>query len=550
MNNHNLTFGSIPTTCFRTERPSFFHKGESPVDVDVPIEKLIRQMSQTVRNDVFTIIVDGCPIKVHPKWIRDHVHEMKAYKHWESDLKDYLDYIIRHQHKKGFFYEMVQVEGEEHTTVVNDDCLYFDKRNGIVLIRLELEADIEYLMVEGVYTVYQATGDFEWMKSVLPAIEKGIEYCTSDPKRWDQEHGLIKRAFTIDTWDFANRPDAQFNRNIVPEDTMGIMHGDNSGVYAAMMMLAILNDEIENHKKSEEWRNRAKSIKENLNLYCWNGRFYQHQLFLNNDINHTLEKERLSLSNTYDMNRGITTLEQGQKIISEYKLRRKTTEAFCEWFTIDPPYDQFFTYSAGEYINGSIASLTAGELAKAAFQYGEEEYGWDILCRLMNILERDGELFFMYNPKTGKNAGGGPSGWGAAAILSAIEEGLAGIKDIGVCFNKMIYSPRWCVTAIKEVKYITGYEISHVLVETQYEEKESGMMFRIAAPSKEIQCHILIPENKEIKKVLVNHMETSYEDIVVGKSHYIEYNIYIDVHERNHQKYEMNPVTEIEIIYA
>lgn len=547
MNTHNLTFGSIPTTCFRTERPAFFHKGSRPVDTDVPIEKLIRQMSQTVRKDVFTIVIDGCPIKVHPKWVRDHVHEMKAYKHWESDLKDYLDFIIKHQHEKGFFYEMVQVEGEEHTKVVNDECLYFDKENGIVLIRLELEADIEYLMVEGVYTVYQATGDLEWMKCVLPALEKGINYCTSDPKRWDSEHGLIKRVFTVDTWDFANREDAQFNRNIKEDDVIGIMHGDNSGVYAAMQTLALMNEEIGEKEKANEWRTRALKIKENLDRYCWNGRFYQHQLLLNSVSEDPLEKERLSLSSTYDMNRGIVSFEQAKSILNEYKSRKATTDAFCEWFTVDPPYEQFFEYSAGEYINGAIASLTAGELAKAAFSYGEEEYGWDILCRLMDILDRDGELFFMYNPATGENAGGGPSGWGAAAILSAIEEGLAGIKDLGVRFNKMLFSPRWCVTDMDEVKYITGYETSHVLVESQYEKSENGMLFRIAAPAKEIQCHILVQNGRNVQKVFVNGKEISFRKVLVGDSRYVDFEISIEMEERTWDRYEPNPVTNIEI---
>lgn len=546
---HNLTFGSFPTTCYRTERPAFFHKGSRPVDIDVPIEGFIRNLNTTVRNDVFTIIIDGCPIKVHPKWIRDHVHEMKAYKHWENDLKDYLDFIIKHQHEKGFFYEMVQIEGEEHTTVVNDECLYFDKKNGIVLIRLELEADIEYLMVEGVYTVYQATGDFEWMKSVLPALEKGIDYCTSDIKRWDKEHGLVKRAFTIDTWDFANRPDAQFNRNITSEEIMGIMHGDNSGVYFAMLLLAKMNDEIGNNDKAKQWRLRAQKIKDNLDKYCWNGKFYQHQLLLNTHKEDPLEKERLSLSSAYDMNRGITTFEQAQKILSEYKSRKETTKAFCEWFTVDPPYEKFFDYAAGEYINGAIASLTAGELAKAAFEYGEEDYGWDILCRLMAIMRRDGELFFMYNPDTGENAGGGPSGWGAAAILSAIEEGLAGIKDTGVCFDSMRFSPRWCITDIDEIKYITGYQISHVFVETQFEKNDKSMKFNIAAPSKEIKCHILLPHNKTVSVIKVNGKEYEYEDIYVGKSLYADFTILVDVPKRNHTRYEANPITEIEIIF-
>lgn len=316
-----------------------------------------------------------------------------------------------------------------------------------------------------------------------------------------------------------------------------------------MQTLALMNEEIGEKEKANEWRTRALKIKENLDRYCWNGRFYQHQLLLNSVSEDPLEKDRLSLSSTYDMNRGIVSFEQAKSILNEYKSRKVTTDAFCEWFTVDPPYEQFFEYSAGEYINGAIASLTAGELAKAAFSYGEEEYGWDILCRLMDILERDGELFFMYNPETGENAGGGPSGWGAAAILSAIEEGLAGIKDLGVRFNKMLFSPRWCVTDMDEVKYITGYETSHVLVESQYEKSENGMLFRIATPAKEIQCHILVQNGSNVQKVFVNGKEISFRKVLVGDSRYVDFEISVEMDERTWDRYEPNPVTNIEILY-
>ena len=549
MKNKNLTYGTIPTTCFRTERPAFFHKGKRPVDTDVPIEKFIRQLSQTVQKDVFTIMLDGCPIKVHPKWIRDHIHEMKGYKHWESDMKDYLDLMITHQHPDGFFYEMVQVENEAHTKIVRDECVYFDRENGLALVRLELEADIEYLMVEGVYTVFQATGDYDWMVSVLPSLEKGIDYCTSHPKRWSPEYGLVIRPKTIDTWDFENRPDCRENRNIDSESVMGIMHGDNSGIYAAMMTLAKMNTLAGNHEKAESWKKRAEQLKANLDKYCWNGKFYQHMLILDPTKADPLESERLSLSNTYDMNRGITTYEQARSILSEYKHRRETTEAFCEWFTIDPPYPQFGSYKAGQYINGAIASLTAGELAKAAFQYGEEKYGWDILCRLMGLMQRDGELFFMYNPETGENAGGGPSGWGAAAILCAIEEGLAGVIDNGVCFDQMIFCPRWCLTDMTEVKYITGYQTSHVFVQTQYEITSDEMHFTVSAPSKQIQCHILLPDNTTASIVKVNGNIVPFEICTIGESTYIDFTVTVSVEANDPQRYQKNPLTDIRIIF-
>jgi hypothetical protein len=53
--------------------------------------------------------------------------------------------------------------------------------------------------------------------------------------------------FTIDTWDFTYRPGAGTNRRINAETPMGIMHGDNSGVFQAMNQLAWMNDRLGAH---------------------------------------------------------------------------------------------------------------------------------------------------------------------------------------------------------------------------------------------------------------------------------------------------------------
>ncbi len=133
------------------------------------------------------------------------------------------------------------------------------------------------------------------MKKILPKLEKGIYYITSDPKRWDKERGLVKRPLSIDTWDFTHLPDA-------------------------------------------------------------------------------------------------------------------------------------------------------GELAKAAFHHGYEEYGWDIIQRFMKLVKRDGTSYFLYNPDSTPQPHGGPSAWGAAALLSAIDEGLAGIQDMGVNYDEILFSPKFPVT--------------------------------------------------------------------------------------------------------
>ena len=542
----DITFSSIPTTCFRTERPAFFHSGERPAETDDPLDNFMRILSKTVKNDEFTFIIDGKPYMAHPKWLRDHVHEMKAFKHWDYDLKEYLDFMIKNQNEKGFFYEMVQDCNNYHCEIVPEELKLYLPNSRLTFVRLELEADVEYLVVEGAVTVYKATGDEEWIKSVLPALEKGINYMTSDEKRWSKEYGVIKRGFSVDTWDFMDtQEDIRFLSDNTP---MSVMHGDNSGVYQAMIQLSWLNERFGNAQKSEEWKARAARLKANVDKLCWNGSFYKHQVHLNHAGIDSNEDIRLSLSNTYDINRKFTTAEQSKSIINEYKKRRNNGNYFAEWFTIDPPYKKFGVYKAGSYINGAVASLTGGELAKAAFEYNEEAYGWDIIKRLMQLVEENGELFFMYNPKTGKNVGGGPSGWGAAAILSAIEEGLFGIIDNGVCFDKMTFSPAIAVTDYNEIKYITGYRVSHTFIQMHYIRTQGCETYVLYCPANEINCHILVSNNFIPQEVLINGKDIAFNTVTCKDSIYVDFNIIRNAHtERDYEKYMTQEKLTIEI---
>jgi len=83
--------------------------------------------------------------------------------------------------------------------------------------------------------------------------------------------------------------------------------------------------------------------------------------------------------------------------------RRETTEAFAEWFSIDPPFPSgiFGDYklSRGAYCNGGIMPLTGGELARAALEYGYEQYGVDILMRYYDLISTNGETYLWYFPR-------------------------------------------------------------------------------------------------------------------------------------------------------
>ena len=484
----------------------------------------IRTLRNVITAERALLFVDGKQMMVNKNWIRDHVHTMKGFRHWEYELSRFLDFIIDTQREDGQFYELIKQMDDPHWRFVNDSCRVFYDDDNVALVRLEMEADIEYLVVEGAMYLYKITGDNEWLERVLPRLEKGIDYMTSDKKRWDEERGLVKRTFSIDTWDFTYGYSGA-DRNIYEDSPMSIMHGDNSGVYQAMQQLAWFNLRLGNAEKAKEWEKRAEVLKENMFKHLWNGRFFVHQLHINHNGADDLEGERLSLSNPYDINRGVTDTEQSRKIIEEYIERRETTKYFAEWFSIDPPYENFNGYTPGKYVNGAISPFTAGELAKAAFNNGYEEYGWSIISRVMELAERDGTTYFLYDVDSKPQPDGGPSAWGAAALISAIDEGLAGINDLGVNYDEIYFAPKFPVTNYTELRYITGYELSDAMVDVRWILKAEGMRYDIYSPAKEIKAHILLPKGKACSSVMVDGVPVSFEKVRVAQSDYVDFEV-------------------------
>ncbi len=506
-NNREIGFPSVLTT------------------TDYKLGEFLHTLRSNIYADRALVLIDGKVLMCNKNWIRDHVNIMKGMKYFEYDLASFLNFIIDTQREDGQFYELIKQYDDYHWKMVNEDCRIMYPDDNLTLVRLELEADIEYLVVEGAMYLYQITGDNNWLRSVLPKLEKGINYITSDAKRWDKKHGLVKRPFTIDTWDFTYLERSRDDRRIHDDEPMSIMHGDNSGVYQAMKQLAWFNNRLGNSDKAKQWENRAEMLRENIMKYLWNGSFFIHQLHLNHDGIDNLENERLSLSNPYDINRGLTSVEESRNIIKEYMKRKETTNMFAEWFSIDPPYKDFKSHKEGQYVNGAISPFTAGELAKAAFNNGYEEYGWDIVSRFIKLVERDNNIFFLYYPDSRPQPEGGPSSWGAAAFISAVDEGLAGIKNTGVNYDGIEFSPKFPVTHYTELRYITGYELSHTLVDVRYILKEYGMRYDIISPAKKMSVRILLPKNKKASALLINGVETDFDIYTIGESEYVSFSV-------------------------
>ncbi len=483
-------------------------------------------LRNTINGERSLVFVDGRKMMVNKNWIRDHVHVLKAMRHWEYDYAGYVDFTLRHQRADGCILELVKQADDRHWRYAAPESRKFFPDDNLAMCRLDIEADVEYLLVEGATYCYRISGDDAWLARALPRLEKAIDYVTSDPQRWDARHGLVKRGYTIDTWDFTYEPASVTNRTLTAATPQAIMHGDNSGVYQAMAQLAWLNGRLGRTAKAAAWRARADALKAAMYKHLWNGRFFFHQLPLNVPPVDAHERERLSLSAAYDMNRGLMPVADCRKTIEEFRRRRQTTDCFAEWFTVDPPYDfTFARHPRGDYVNGGVCLFTAGELAKAALENGYEAYGWDILVRVKEMAARDGTLYFLYDRTTATsiNAALGPSAWGAASVLSAFDEALAGVRDVGVRYDAIRFSPRWPVTGLDEVRYFTGYEAADAVVDVRYVRRANGLRYLVRAPAKALAAHILLPSGAAAREVWLNGAPRAFEATAVGDSRYVDF---------------------------
>ncbi|MCM8785408.1 MAG: hypothetical protein NC827_04575 [Candidatus Omnitrophica bacterium] len=364
--------------------------------------------------------VDGKIVNYYVHWLRDDTHCKKAYRYWEKELKSMIDLFLKYQNKNGMIYDLFDkadpnyhyrqmVWGKEWARYIDNKKYYME--------RIPVEADVEYLAVENVYYTWQATGNDEWLEKVLPKLEKAMKYLMTDKLRWSKKYGLIKRGFTIDTWDFQ----PLVLKNIHPEGNKNkfglfdfmwidrktpffIFHGDNTGFYHSSLLLSEMFGNMKDDKKSNYWKNIAKKIKKNIDKYLWNGNFYYHLIPAENTENFKIDnfeyKNQISLSNSYALNRKIGH-EKSVSIIKKYIELKEITknESFAEWFTVYPSFPEgIFHIRPGDYMNGGISTIVAGELAKGSFNNGFEWYGIDILKRINEIIERDGYLHCVYRP--------------------------------------------------------------------------------------------------------------------------------------------------------
>lgn len=461
-------------------------------------------------------------------WLRDYSDMMRAFRYWEYDLKSIVDHFAETQTAKGWIFDYFTMTPEK---------VPCEKENWAKYVRVPVEADVEFRFINAVFMAWQATGDDAWMKSLIPNMEKALHYILTDPWRWDKKHKLVKRAYTIDTWDFDYTAGRHpwLNFQITDHTFWGLMHGDLSGYYLAFKQMQIFYEALKNKKRAKHWKRFASSFRNRANKVCFNGRFYTHHVpLVPVNIEGVDVKEQLSLSNPMNINRGLATHDIAVAVINEYRKRAENPDVFAEWFSIDPPFpDGIYgdeKIIGGAYCNGGIMPLVGGELARASMRHGFEEYGIKQLLKYEELTSNN-ETYLWYFPdgrpasiETSTSPDASPTdAWGSSAMLYALIEGLAGIVDTGKLFKSVELAPRWVASGDDEASVRTVYGASGASFEYNYMHDQAKKTINMELRGNaQVDLHLLLPAGAKAKKVKINGKSVSFKNKRVEKSAYAD----------------------------
>ncbi len=170
--------------------------------------------------------------------------------------------------------------------------------------------------------------------------------------------------------------------------------------------------------------------------------------------------------------------------------------------------------SVGAYVYGFNNPQPEKKLKDISFIGAEAPGKWIILA----LTACDSPVYFKPDPVSY----GAPDNWGAAAVIYALIEGLAGLKDTGIAYNQATLSPRWEAAGIDEVSATAKYEASKgYLTYTFRKLTDKGYKVTFTGNSDSITLRLLLPGKVAVSRVTLNGAETTFNIEKMESSEYL-----------------------------
>jgi len=450
-------------------------------------------------------------------WLRDMYYMLGAFAWFDCDIQTGFEAFWRRQFDDGHFADWIDAAG----------------RQG----RMSSEADLEYIAVLALEAVWIVHGDNRYLEQYLPVVEKGIAWLTSNPLHWDEANAMVKRGHTCCAWDF----DTAYN-DYQPEKSAVIANCDQSGLYAALLALARMNEALGHTSISQLYRDNAKNLKERCREKLWNGHYYRHHLHLNlPDHPDFAESAQLSMGNTWMVTRSVADPDQARSIIATYEKRLQTTGHRFPWWSLEPGYpihigkvlaDNASYLQPGGYCNGGLMPWVGGELCLAAFLSGRESFAWSLLAEFAQFLfDQDGQLYTWYwsdlqpgfrtsTPNTTAH-----DGWSMGSWMQALVKGLAGLEILEPGLSSIRLSPRWAATDLSQAEIILHPPATGHYIACRYRLEKDVLGLLSTGCTANTRFRVLLPAGRQAVVLIINELEVGYTVETVDDSVYVCFDV-------------------------
>jgi hypothetical protein len=397
-------------------------------------------------------------------------------------------------------------------------------------------ADLETGMASTLCKGWQAHGDDEWLRRLLPRVEAALEFVLTDPRMFDEAHGLIKRPHTLDEWDIGFTEAGEHTYTDAKAKFV-LMQGDTSQLCLACALLAEACAALGDRLRAEHYRLLQAHYRAVGNALFWDGVKYRHHVHLDPfDHGDFDEDDQLAMSNAAAITRGFASQAQAVSIIGEYVRRWQQTGDAFPWWSLQPGYPDRLGYlriggawskGQGEYANGGLFPWVGGELCRGALQHGQEELGYRLLQDLHGVLKRDhGALFTWYN-LDGTAAINAPhhqtnyDPWGLSPWASAIIEELAGVQSRGALLRQVLCAPRWPAAGVKRATATAHFPASDTYFAYCYERSEIALRLQYTGTGTEVSFRLLLPGWSGCHSVTLDGRKARFRTETVEASVYV-----------------------------
>jgi hypothetical protein len=126
---------------------------------------------------------------------------------------------------------------------------------------------------------------------------------------------------------------------------------------------------------------------------------------------------------------------------------------------------------------------------------------------------------------------GGPDNWAAATGMAALVEGLAGVNNLGLAFDKAGLSPRWSSSSTDSAEVTIQLPASGGYLSYKYSDNTKTREIRILLTGSgiELKGHVLMPENiKTINSVTCDDQPVKFSMSTIEKSLYADFTLPLD----------------------